>query len=88
MVLSKMLPISLVEVLHLEFYHKLFGTIPMLCRRCSETITTKRVELGYTTCLACGDAEAKQVVHTVVPMHKSNYVVVTNFKHLVGINTK
>ena len=60
----------------------------MICRNCSETITTKRVELGYTTCLDCGEAEAKQVTHTVVPMHKSNYVVVTNFKHLVGINTK
>ena len=88
MVLNKMRPTSLVEVLHSGCFHKLFGTIPMLCRKCSETITTKRVELGYTTCLDCGDAEAKQVVHTVVPMHKSNYVVVTNFKHLVGINTK
>ena len=88
MVLNKMRPKSLVEVLPSGYFHKLYGIIPMLCRKCNETITTKRVELGYTTCLDCGDAEAKQVVHTVVPMHKSNYVVVTNFKHLVGINTK
>ncbi len=58
------------------------------CRKCNTPITSKRAELGYSTCLTCGEAEAKQVVHTVVPMHKSNYVVITNMKHLIGVNVK
>ena len=65
-----------------------YGNMCMKCRKCDERITTRRVELGYSTCLTCGEAEAKQVTHTVVPMHKSNYVVVSNMKHLVGINVK
>lgn len=65
-----------------------YGSMCMKCRKCDEHITIRRVELGYSTCLTCGEAEAKQVIHTVVPMHKSNYVVVSNFKHLVGINVK
>ena len=48
----------------------------------------ERERLGYDTCLACGEAEANQRRHTVVPMHKSNYVPVTNLIDLRGINNK
>tara|TARA_R110001632_G_scaffold66794_2_gene157143 strand:- start:101 stop:214 length:114 start_codon:yes stop_codon:yes gene_type:complete len=28
--------------------------------------------------MSCGEIEAQKVKHTIVPMHKSNYVVVTD----------
>ena len=61
----------------------------MYCKVCDNVISPpRRVSLGYDTCLSCGDKEAKRKVHTVVPMHKSNYVLVTNLSELVNINTK
>jgi len=45
-----------------------------------------RAELGYDTCTTCGEMEARRVRHTVVPMHKSNYIPITNKADLRGIN--
>lgn len=50
----------------------------MLCRSCQAPIATARAALGYNSCMPCGEAVAKQRKHTIVPMHKSNYVVVTD----------
>jgi len=38
--------------------------------------------------LTCGEQEARGVKHTVVPMHKSNYTVITDRRDLMGINNK
>ena len=48
------------------------------CKHCGSLIPLGRVEIGYRTCMPCGDHEARSVVRTVVPMHKSNYVLVTD----------
>ena len=53
-----------------------------------EEVAAKRVEAGFITCLRCGEADAKKVRHTVVPMHKSNYVVISDRRDLMGINNK
>ena len=63
------------------------------CRSCVmhgmyTPVEPRRVEAGFVTCLPCGEAEAKQVRHTIVPMHKSNLIVVTNREDLKGINNK
>ena len=59
----------------------------MRCAACHiEEVATKRSEAGYRTCLRCGEAEAKQVRHTIVPMHKSNYVVVSDRALLKCLN--
>lgn len=58
------------------------------CVNCHAEVHDKRVKLGYNTCMICGDKEAKQVVHTVLPLHKSNYMLVTNRQDLIGFNTK
>jgi len=59
------------------------------CVECDEPITpVKRAELGYTTCLSCGDKQARATVRTVAPMHKSNYMLFTNLEDLKGINNK
>ena len=59
------------------------------CKTCKEVEVSKpRLLLGYRVCLSCGEKDARQVVHTIVPMHKSNYVVISNYDELVSINTK
>ena len=58
------------------------------CRLCGDLFSTGRWALGYKTCCPCGEAEAKRVVRTIVPMHKSNYFLCTNMDDLKGINNK
>ena len=58
------------------------------CVHCDALFPKERERLGYDTCLTCGETEAKQRRHTVVPMHKSNYTVISNRAELLGINNK
>jgi ribosomal protein L37AE/L43A len=58
------------------------------CMLCDESYTLERMKLGYTVCLPCGDEIAKSRKFTVVPMHKSNYVAVTNAVDLKELNPK
>ena len=58
----------------------------MDCKLCGEPIADRRSALGYTTCLDCGEREARSVRHTIVPMHKSNYTVISDRRDLMGIN--
>lgn len=46
----------------------------VLCSCCGDNVSPGRVELGYRTCLACGETIAKRVKHTIVPLPKSNYI--------------
>ena len=63
--------------------------IKKLCNRCyGEFVEDERVVLGYLSCLPCGEKQAKRKKHTIVPMHKSNYVPITNREDLMGINNK
>lgn len=58
------------------------------CKICGEEYAEGRFKLGIVVCLSCGDALAKERRFTVVPMHKSNYMMVTNRDDLIGINQK
>ena len=59
------------------------------CIICNEPFDPRRYMIaGYRTCKDCGESEARKVCHTVAPMHKSNYVVVSDQRDLIGINTK
>ena len=58
----------------------------MICI-CGEQIPSARVKLGYKTCLVCGEKYAKKVKHCIVPMPKSNYIVVTDSQLLIGLNS-
>lgn len=60
----------------------------MDCKSCGEHINDRRSAIGYTTCLDCGEREARSVKHTIVPMHKSNYTVISDRRDLMGINNK
>jgi ribosomal protein L37AE/L43A len=56
------------------------------CIECGELFQHERKAIGYDTCTSCGDEDARLVKHTIVPMHKSNYVVVSDKADLKGIN--
>jgi ribosomal protein L37AE/L43A len=58
------------------------------CRLCGVTYDSKRYDIGFLFCLSCGDEVAHSVKRTVVPMHKSNLVMITNREDLIGINNK
>lgn len=58
------------------------------CVYCNAPINPHRYELGYTICMPCGEQQSRKVKRTVVPMHKSNYIVVTDREDLKGINNK
>lgn len=58
------------------------------CTSCGESYPIERARLGYRTCLACGEQNAKLVRHTIVPLHKSNYVVIRDRELLRGMNCK
>jgi hypothetical protein len=60
----------------------------MLCKWCGGRIPERRAALGYISCLSCGDLAAKSVRHCVVPMSKSNYIVVSDVSLLRQLNPK
>ena len=59
-----------------------------LCVKCCDHVLQARWRLGYIHCLRCGEELAKQRKHTIAPMHKSNYMVITNKLDLQGLNNK
>ena len=58
------------------------------CSQCGETYPLARYNLGYRTCLECGDAVAKQIKWLSAPINKSNYMLITNLDDLKQLNPK
>jgi hypothetical protein len=58
------------------------------CKLCGEIYPIERMRIGFAVCLPCGDEIAKERKFTIVPMHKSNYVAVTNTIDLKQLNPK
>lgn len=59
-----------------------------VCMLCGEKFSLARAEIGYKLCLECGDGVAREVRHTVVPINKSNYMLVTDREILKQLNPK
>lgn len=57
------------------------------CIECGEDIQEGRARLGYKVCMVCGEEKAKQQKHCIVPMPKSNYIVVSDVSLLLGLNS-
>jgi hypothetical protein len=57
------------------------------CIKCGEPVNPARWEIGYNICMKPNCAY-KPPTRTVVPMHKSNYILVDNREDLKGINNK
>jgi hypothetical protein len=62
----------------------------MNCPRCDDDIDPRRFALGYRVCLPCGEEAAREERRgwCIAPLHKSNYVLLTNKEDLKGINNK
>jgi len=63
----------------------------VFCDTCGGEITPQaRADAGYTTCKSCGERQAVQARTSwcVAPMHKSNYLLITDKQDLKGINNK
>ena len=60
------------------------------CVFCGEYLARARWELGYRSCLFCGEEQARQERShwCVAPMHKSNYMLITDKDLLAGLNNK
>ena len=61
-----------------------------MCRECGEIFSSRRFKAGYRLCLFCGEEAAvlERRSWCVVPLAKSNYVLVRDRDLLVGINNK
>lgn len=59
-----------------------------ICLQCGDEFDIARYKLGLRTCMVCGDKLAHKVRRCIVPMHKSNYVLITDLHDLKGINNK
>ena len=63
----------------------------MRCRACfTNGVGKKRAAYGHIICKACGEKKAHKDRKSwcVVPMHKSNYMRITDRADLLGINNK
>lgn len=60
------------------------------CIWCGADVHPARYALGYFTCLSCGEQQAREEREDwcVAPIHKSNYVLITDRRDLTGINNK
>ena len=58
------------------------------CQRCGNQYDQRRHDAGYILCLPCGEWHAKQVTHTIVPLHKSSYTVAPNAQFVRELNPK
>ena len=55
---------------------------------CGAEIPAARYNLGYNTCLSCGEAAARRRTHCIVGLSKSNYIVVSDRVTLQQLNPK
>jgi ribosomal protein L37AE/L43A len=59
-----------------------------LCVVCGGFIDHARYKLGYNLCKPCGEAAARERRHTIAPLNKSNYMLVTDLETLKQLNPK
>jgi len=62
----------------------------MICYKCGDAYQVGRADLGYSTCLGCGedDAVEARASWTIVPLPKQGYTRVTNAEELKHLNQK
>lgn len=60
-----------------------------VCASCGiNKLQHARANLGYTVCLSCGEAQARARKHTIAPLNKSSYVLITDPLMLQQLNPK
>ena len=61
-----------------------------ICPQCGDPVPQARIALGRRLCLPCGEeaARAERTSWCIAPLHKSNYILLTNREDLKGVNNK
>lgn len=60
-----------------------------ICTHCyAVRVEPQRAKMAKPTCAECGEKLAQRVRHTIAPLHKSNYTLITDRNELRGINVK
>jgi len=60
-----------------------------ICTECyAVRVEPHRARVMRPICMGCGDKVASRTKRTIVPMHKSNYLLITDPEDLKGINNK
>ena len=60
-----------------------------ICKACyAVRVEPARRYLKRPTCAGCGETEARAVRHTIAPLNKSNYVLITDPTILKQLNPK
>ena len=60
-----------------------------ICTECyAVRVEPQRKNLLRPTCMACGEALSRKVKHTIAPLNKSNYVLITDPSLLTQLNPK
>lgn len=60
-----------------------------ICTSCyAVRVEPHRAKALRPTCMDCGEKLARQRKHTIAPMHKSNYMLISNMDDLKGLNNK
>lgn len=59
------------------------------CWGCGDVVDSRRWDIGKRICMPCGEAESQQQRKSwcIVPMPKSNYILVTDPSLLLGLNS-
>ena len=58
------------------------------CARCGDTYPLRRAQLGYRTCLACGNDDARMVRFTVMPAYSKGAYQVVSKQDIANTNPK
>lgn len=56
------------------------------CVKCSNDVNPARWKLNIHLCLECGESQARERKHCIVPMAKSNYQPITDLNILKQLN--
>ena len=59
-----------------------------MCVNCGDQYSDRRLNLGYRTCMPCGDDVARTIRWLAAPINKSNYVLISDLNDLKGLNPK
>ena len=58
------------------------------CISCGDTFPPRRFELGYNTCLSCGDFAAREVRFTVMPAYNKGAYQLVSREDIANTNPK
>ena len=60
------------------------------CVQCGDRVPAARWALGRHLCMPCGEQSARAARSSwcVAPLHKGNYLLITDRRDLIGLNNK